>query len=75
MPCSELFWANFLEVFPKTLGVALGALPAILGFWGGMAALFHLQGRREDARYGLGSRVSELERRVISFESHRQRGA
>jgi hypothetical protein len=81
MPCSDLFWMHFLDVFPKALGGALGILPAVLGFWGGLLTISRVldareerQRERREAQYGLGSRVSELERRVISFESHRQRG-
>jgi hypothetical protein len=68
MPCSELFWANFMEVFPRALGVTLGILPAALAFWGGMYAIIRWQNRRDQAqselRYGLGARVDRIEERL-----------
>jgi hypothetical protein len=79
MPYSELFWVNFLEVFPKALGGALGVLPAILGFWGGLILLIHVLNRWEEARrarreaeYGLGSRVTALEGRLLRFDDARR---
>jgi hypothetical protein len=51
MPCSDLFWMHFLDVFPKALGGALGILPAVLGFWGGLLTISRvLDARREAAR-------------------------
>jgi hypothetical protein len=78
MPCSELFWLNFLETFPKALGVGLGALPALLGFWGGLIALLRWQDRHDAAQRAadtrLGPRVAYLEGRLLPFdEARRQR--
>jgi len=56
------------------IGAKLGALPPVMGFWGGMVALFHCQGRCDDARCGLGSRVTALEGRLLRVETTRQRG-
>jgi hypothetical protein len=78
MPCSELFWLNFLEVFPKALGAGLGVLPAILGFWGGLVGLLSWLDRRDAARRDttsrLGPRMAYLEGRLLPFdEARRQR--
>jgi hypothetical protein len=68
MPCSEIFWLNFLDVFPKVLAVSLGILPAALAFWGGFYTIMRWQDRRDQAqhelRYGLGARMDRLEQRV-----------
>jgi hypothetical protein len=79
MPCSELFWLNFLEVFPKALGASLGVLPALLGFWGGLIAIRCWRDRRDEAQRAtdarLGPRVAYLEGRLLPFEeARRQRG-
>jgi hypothetical protein len=79
MPCSELFWLHFMEVFPKVLGAGLGLLPALLGFWGGLIALFYWLDRRDEAARQdaarLGPRVAYLEGRLLPFEeARRQRG-
>jgi hypothetical protein len=89
MPCWDLFWLNFLEVFPKALGGSLGVLPAVLGFWGGLIAVLRRQDRLDEARresaYGLNAtarddasrlrtRVAYLEGRLLPFdEARRQR--
>jgi hypothetical protein len=78
MPCSELFWQNFVEVFAKALGMGLGALPALLGLGGGLVALLRWWDRRDDASRGaaarLGPRVAYLEGRLLPFdEARRQR--
>jgi hypothetical protein len=78
VPCSELFWLNFLEVFPKALGAGLGVLPAILGFWGGLVGLLSWLDRRDAARRDttsrLGPRMAYLEGRLLPFdEARRQR--
>jgi hypothetical protein len=75
MDCSEIFWAGFFEVFPKMLAFSLGALPAALAFWGGMAAVFGWNDRRERAqnelRYGLGARMDRLEERLREIQVRR----
>jgi hypothetical protein len=80
MPCWDLFWINFMETFPKALGGALGVLPAVLGFWGGLILLLRWQDRRDEARReaagGLYPRVAALEGRLLRFdEVQRQRQA
>jgi hypothetical protein len=71
MPCSELFWLNFLEVFPRVLGFALGILPALLAV-GGLIGGIHLWIDRDNRQYTL--RLREQNRQLEQRrEEDRQR--
>jgi hypothetical protein len=50
MPCSDLFWLYFLEVFPRVFGFALGILPVLLTIAGIIGGI-HLWVDRDNRRY------------------------
>lgn len=69
MPCSELFWLNFLEVFPRVLGFALGILPVLMAI-GALIGGIHVWVDRDNRRYLLRSHEeSRLRQQQLEDES------
>jgi hypothetical protein len=67
MPCPDLFWLKFMDLFGQALGFSLGIVPGALVVFGGIYHLIRWHDRRaaevRELRDTVSSRLDTLERR------------